>query len=163
ETLTDAGGRFELRAGLRIDQLAAWAPSGQRQLFKVPRGTASQRSDDLVLKFDAITMLEVELLDRSGARITGPGPTAREKGLVVPAWRTWTNPASAFVRARVEDGSREEQTAAAHADGLFRFELKAAPSRLRSLALDFAGYQTVEDELEGRAQPITRLSYTLRE
>jgi len=53
--------------------------------------------------------------------------------------------------------------ASADLDGLFRFALKAAPSRLRSLTLDLAGYQTVEDELGGRAQPITRLSYTLRE
>jgi len=163
ETLTDTGGGFELRAGIRIDRLAVWAPSGQRQLFTVPKAPPSGRTDDLVLRLDAITILEVELLDRNGARVTGPGASAREKGLVVPAWRTWNMPAAAFAVIRLEDGSREELTASADADGLFRFELKAAPSRLRSLALDLAGYQTVEDELEGRAQPTTRLSYTLRE
>jgi len=83
ETRADFEGRYELKLSREQSAVAVWTAWGQRQVFDVPALAAGERKEGVVLKLDAITVLEVELRDPKGERVTGPGPAARTPGIVL--------------------------------------------------------------------------------
>ena len=164
ETLTDANGRFELLASPRDSHLAVWAPWGQRQVFTVPAPPPGERRDELVLELRAVTLLEIELRDVRGERVTGPGPAARGGAFqtrTLNKRRAWGP--RAVVVVRLDDGGSEQVTTDADPDGVFRYEFETRPARMRELTLDLSGYETVRDRIEGRVDASTRLAYVLEE
>jgi hypothetical protein len=151
EVLTDAAGRFELRAGERQIRVDVWTRADELQEFQLPAGEVGERVDRIVLKLDLTTRLELELVDSAGAPARVPARVI-ERDSLFTNWR-WDVGDSPEVRvdARLRDGNRIGASAAKRdADGKWRIALRADSSRIDELSVSAPGYvPIVEDSVTG--------------
>ena len=164
ETTTGDGGKFELRLGEPRHLIAVWTAWGQRQAFDLQKLGPGERIDDIELRLEAITMLEVELVDERGQRITGPGPSAREPGIFVFSQKSFSSTTKrAEMAFDLDDGTVETDGAVADADALFRFEWKFPVSRVRGVRVSMAGYEPFRARYDSGLAPGARLTCVLKE
>ena len=163
EQLTGAGGRFELRGDARGFAVVVETREGLLQEFALPRGKPGERAEEIELKLDPRTWLEIELVDARGELVRAPAASPLGDELQAP-WRTGhlARDASLYVLTIDHAGATLGGLPAdCDPDGIWRVQVRKTPERIDELRVILSGYQPVADKVAGRLRARTRLRYEL--
>ena len=152
EQLTDAEGRFETRGNSLGFMVFVQTRAGQSQKFKLPKLEPGERKDDVELRLDPLTWIELELVDARGELVRGPARPDTSGAIAVVA-----------VDAYDKSGSSKESRAPCDPDGIWRVDVRCEAADIDVLEVTVAGYQRIHDEVGGTLAPGARRRYVLAE
>jgi hypothetical protein len=173
ETLTDAGGRFELEADGSGTSVVVWTRAGALQGFRLPKAEPGAKKDELVLKLEPRTSIALELVDADGAPVPVPAAEISSSGL----WAPW-GAAGVFGEGRVSVLARAggttlawDSSSARGEDGKWRLQLKVDSARIEELTIHASGYESLVEhpptgftariELQRVLEPLPKLHVRL--
>jgi hypothetical protein len=158
ETITDRSGHFVL-AG-KGERISVWTLAGHLQTFALPELAPGKRKDDLLLKLDDRTRLEIELVDALGKRVSAENPLVADPNLST-GWRSASPTRGLCGDFQFAAGVPLRDHIQCDPDGLWRFDLLPGHGELLGLELRLKGYECVRDDLAGK--PLGHLRYVVQE
>jgi hypothetical protein len=159
--LSKSDGSFEIKSTAPANYASVTTKSGILEQFTLPDPKARRMELELVLKDWSI--LEIELADEQGARISSSPPLMHDKRVrMISAARQVAGDTGRLDATLVLDGKREiHQRFVADADGLFRFQTAGTSSATRRLHFELPGYLAVDEDIGIQGDFSERRKFTL--